>query len=178
MNTFKIEPDIELRQVDQSLAVPLFNLVDKNRNHLRTWLPWVDSTKSPADTAKFIEMCQNQFSKNDGFQCAVFHKGEICGMVGFHGVNWPNQKTSLGYWLAENKVGFGIMTKASKALVDHAFKTMKLHRVEIRTATANTKSRAIPERLGFKHEGVSRGSEKLSHGFVDHDVFALLATDL
>lgn len=177
MVSFKIDNELELRTVDKSLAEPLFQLVDKNRSYLRTWLPWVDKTLSPADTAKFIEMCQGQVAKNDGFQCAIFHQGEICGMIGFHGVNWMNQKTSLGYWLAENKQGLGIMTKACQALIDHAFKTMKLHRVEIRTATANTKSRAIPERLGFKHEGVSRGSEKLIDGFVDHDVFGLLVTD-
>ncbi len=178
MFSFKIEPDLELRLVDKSMAEPLFQLVDKNRNHLRDWLPWVDKTLSRADTEGFIKMCQEQYIKDKGFQTAIFHRGEICGMIGFHAVDWANQKTSLGYWLAENKQGQGIITKAVKAYIEHAFNVWKLHRLEIRCATGNLKSQAIPKRLGFKHEGRARGSEKLPSGFTDHEVFGLLSTDL
>lgn len=49
-----------------------------------------------------------------------------------------------------------------------------LQRIDIRCATNNTKSRAIPERLGFTHEGTLRRAEKVYDQWYDHEVYALL----
>ena len=57
----------------------------------------------------------------------------------------------------------------------HALTAWELHRVEIRVATGNARSRAIPERLGFRREGTLRGAERHGERFLDLDVFALLA---
>jgi ribosomal-protein-serine acetyltransferase len=97
--------------------------------------------------------------------------------VGFHGVDRVNRATSIGYWLAADRQGQGIMTRAVAALVGHALTAWALHRVEIRVATANARSRAIPERLGFRREGTLRGAERHGERFLDLDVFALLAPE-
>lgn len=73
--------------------------------------------------------------------------------------------------------GKGIITQACAALVDHAFQEMNLHRVEIRTAVENFKSRAVPERLGFKEEGIARQSAWLYDQFIDHVVYGMLAEE-
>jgi ribosomal-protein-serine acetyltransferase len=64
-----------------------------------------------------------------------------------------------------------------RALVDHAFAGWGLNRVEIRAALENARSRAIPERLGFKKEGVLREAERLGERFVDHALYAVLASE-
>jgi ribosomal-protein-serine acetyltransferase len=69
------------------------------------------------------------------------------------------------------------MTKACRFLVDYAFAELKLNRVEIRCATGNHKSRAIPERLGFKLEGTVRQAEWLYDHFVDHALYGMLASE-
>lgn len=51
------------------------------------------------------------------------------------------------------------MTSACRVFIDHALLEMELNRVEIRCATGNISSRAIPERLGFVLEGVIREAE-------------------
>ena len=66
---------------------------------------------------------------------------------------------------------------AVAALVGHALTAWKLHRVEIRVATGNARSRAIPERLGFLREGTLREAERHGERFLDLDVFALLEPD-
>lgn len=46
--------------------------------------------------------------------------------------------------------------------------------VEIRAGVRNTRSRAIPERLGFVQEGIERGAERGSRGFYDVVVYSML----
>jgi hypothetical protein len=59
----------------------------------------------------------------------------------------------------------------------YAFGAWRLHRVEIRAGVDNTRSRAIPERLGFTQEGVAREAKRAGGRSADQVVYAILATD-
>ena len=69
------------------------------------------------------------------------------------------------------------MTRAVRTLVDHAFGVWDLHRVEIQAAVNNHRSRAIPERLGFREEGVLREAERIGDRWNDLAVYAILAPE-
>ncbi len=69
------------------------------------------------------------------------------------------------------------MTTCCRALIVHSFRVWKLNRVTIECATENTRSRAIPERLGFKLEGIIRGVEKLHDHYADHAFYGLLRSE-
>ena len=62
-------------------------------------------------------------------------------------------------------------------MIEYAFRDLNMNRIEIRCGTGNAKSRAIPERMGFKNEGVARGSEWLHDRFIDLVVYAMLADE-
>jgi ribosomal-protein-serine acetyltransferase len=177
MLTHPLSPDLSLTLLEPRHAEPLFRAVDENRSYLRRWLPWLDLTESSADSLAFIHRTRQQLAENNGFQTAILYHGEIVGMIGHIGIEWSHRSTSLGYWLAEEAQGRGIMTTACRAYIDHAFGELGLNRVEIRAAVENRKSRAIPERLGFTHEGVIRQAEWLYDRFVDHAVYGLLARE-
>jgi RimJ/RimL family protein N-acetyltransferase len=68
---------------------------------------------------------------NDGFQAALVREGSIVGMVGFTGVDWKRRSTGIGYWLAAEQQGRGIVTAAVRRLVEHAFAVWRLERVEV-----------------------------------------------
>jgi ribosomal-protein-serine acetyltransferase len=99
------------------------------------------------------------------------------GVVGYHGIDWQNRSTTLGYWLGEEYQGKGLMTAVCRALVDHAFEELGLNQVGIACAIENKKSCAIPERLGFRREGVQRQAEWLYDHFVDQALYAALASE-
>lgn len=61
-----------------------------------------------------------------------------------------------------------------KDIIDLGFKYYSLNRIEIRCAVDNHKSRAIPESLGFKQEGIFRKAEKVYGNHLDHVVYGLL----
>jgi ribosomal-protein-serine acetyltransferase len=165
-----------LQMLDESDAQELHSLIDANRSHLSRWMPWATG-QDLADTLGFIRLTRRQLVDNNGFQAAIVSEGQIIGVVGFHAVDWAHRTTSIGYWLGENRQGRGTMTRAVRALVDHALKTWQLNRVEIRVATGNARSRAIPERLGFREEGTLRQVERIGDCYLDSVVYAMLACD-
>ncbi|OGF56046.1 MAG: alanine acetyltransferase [Candidatus Fraserbacteria bacterium RBG_16_55_9] len=173
----RLDAEAELRLLEDRHATELFLLTDQNRDHLRRWLPWVDVTASIEITRKFIRNALKLFAANRGFQAGIWYQGRLAGVIGYHRIDWFNRKTSIGYWLGASFQGKGLMTKACRALVDYAFHDLKLNRVEIRCAAQNKRSRAIPERLGFTQEGVSRQAEWLYDHYVDHVIYAMLASE-
>jgi ribosomal-protein-serine acetyltransferase len=165
-----------LRLLEEPDAQELFAVIDANRDHLARWMPWA-AGQTPEDTLAFIERTREQLASNDGFQTAVIEDGRIVGVIGFHGISWQHRSTSVGYWLAESAQGRGTMMRAVRALVDHAFGTWRLHRVEIRVAVDNARSRAIPERLGFKEAGLLSNAERIGERLIDQVVYAVLAVE-
>ncbi|KEO82418.1 hypothetical protein EL26_15165 [Tumebacillus flagellatus] len=172
-----LQEGVELRLVEEQDAQELFELTDRNRAHLREWLPFVDNTRTTFDSLSFIKMGRRQISDNQGGQFVILVDDKIAGCVGFHGIDWNNRSTSIGYWLAQEYTGRGLMTLATEALCKLAFENYNLNRVEIRVATENYKSQAIPERLGFTREGVLRQREWLYDHYVDHIVYSQLASE-
>jgi ribosomal-protein-serine acetyltransferase len=167
-----------LRPLEESDAGELFALTDRNRAHLEPWLPWVPLTTSPDDTLQFIRATRRQLEDDEGMQLALVDAdGAIAGVAGFHRFDWPNRATTIGYWLAADRQGRGLMTEAVRALVAHAFDERGLHRIEIAAAFDNVRSRAIPERLGFRQEGVRREAERHGERYLDLVVYALLAPE-
>ncbi|HEY7535050.1 MAG TPA: GNAT family N-acetyltransferase [Thermodesulfobacteriota bacterium] len=165
---------MELRLLEGRDSDELFALTDQNREYLREWIPWLDDSRSLADTKEFIKTSLEQFANNNGFQIGVRVQGILVGVIGYHKIDWINRAMSIGYWLGASFQGKGLITKACRILVDYGFNQLKLNRVEIRCAAENRRSRAIPERLGFKEEGVIRQAQWLYDHYVDHVVYGML----
>ena len=125
MFEFVVDNEILLKLLDTLHAEQLSELTDTYRPYLKEWLPWVDGSTGIEVTQAFIEMTKKQFSSNNGFQAGIWYKGSIAGVIGFHGVNWSNKSTSIGYWLGVKYQGNGVMTKAYKVFVDYAFAELK-----------------------------------------------------
>jgi ribosomal-protein-serine acetyltransferase len=167
-----------LRLLEEADADELFGVIDANREHLGAWMPWIAFEHEPADVLPFIRATRRQIGENNGLQTAIVDPGgRIVGMVGLHGVDWMNRTSSIGYWLARDEQGRGTMTEAVRAYVDYGFATLKVNRIAIRAAVENARSRAVPQRLGFREEGVLRGVERIGERTLDGVVYAMLAAD-
>ncbi len=180
--SFNFEPlfvggEIELRLLEESDAEPLFALIDMNRRYLREWLPWLDSNMRVEDTMQFILSDRTHYEYYQCFNTCVIYRHMIAGVIGYHPIDWLNRSAMVGYWLASAYQGKGIMTRACSALTTYSFTKLNLNRIDIRCATGNTGSCAIPKRLGFVYEGTLREGEWLYDQFVDLFVFSMLAKD-
>jgi len=177
MPHFDLGDGLELKTLELEHSELLFEAVDSCRPYLRQWLPWVDATLTPRDSVVFIESTRRQEEAQNGFQVGIWQDKSLVGCIGFHALNKANRRTSLGYWIREEAQGRGIVRRSVARLVDHAFDEFKMHRLEIRCGVDNIKSRAIPEKLGFKFEGIARDAEWICDRFIDHAVYAVLAPE-
>jgi ribosomal-protein-serine acetyltransferase len=173
----RVDDEIALTLLEEQHAAELFRLVDANRAYLRQWLPWLDQNTRVEHTAAFIQGSLRQFAARDGLACGIRFRGALAGVAGIHRIDWPNRRTSLGYWLAETHERKGLVTRACTALLDYVFGDLGLNHVEIACAPANIRSCAIAERLGFTREAVLRQREWLYDHFVDHVVYGMLAVE-
>jgi ribosomal-protein-serine acetyltransferase len=168
---------LTLRPLLDADAEQLFSVIEANRTHLANWMPFVGQTRGVADSLAFIRAARRQFDENRGMQLALVEGHRIIGVVGFHAIDWARKSTSIGYWLAADRQGAGTMTRAVCALLDHAFGEWRLNRVEIRAGVLNTRSRAIPERLGFREEGVLPSAERIGARVIDHAIYVMTARE-
>ncbi|MEI7579504.1 MAG: GNAT family protein [bacterium] len=174
MNTLHPSPDIQLRILTKADAATLFSLVDQNRAYLRRWLGWLDKTKTIADSEGFLKEAEAAAIAKKFFRFGIFYQEILVGIIELQTIDFTNKKAQVGYWLAEDYQGKGIVTLSLKALLDFAFNTLALHRIEIHVATGNKSSANVCKRLGFVQEGTLRENEWLYDHYVDHEVWGLV----
>jgi ribosomal-protein-serine acetyltransferase len=171
------------REIDTNLklalALPIFveklySLVDQNRDHLRPWMPWLDKTTEPKHIEDFIKSSLTHLTEGKGLNCLIMFEDNLVGLLSYNVIEAPTLTGHIGYWLDKGHNGQGIMTKSVAKMIEIGFKELGLRKVEIRVAAENTKSRAIPERLGFKMEGTLRNAENISGNYVDHVIYGLM----
>jgi len=177
MFVHQIDENLSLKLIELRDAERIFELTNNSRSYLREWLPWLDTTTKLEDTMEFIKMSLKGFAENKCLNTVILFKGQIAGVAGYNSINWSNKTAYIGYWLGEEFQGNGIMTKVAKTLTNYAFNELNLHKVEIRAALENKKSRSIPERLNFVNEGCIRQAEWLYNHYVDHVVYGILAEE-
>jgi ribosomal-protein-serine acetyltransferase len=173
---FELSESVHLRPLSEADVDEVYELIERNRDHLARWMPWaLDQTRE--GTLTFIRESKRKMDAGGGLELCVIEDGAIAGMVGLHLAEPDNHGARIGYWLSEDRQDRGLMTRAVAALLSHTFGQLAVNRVEIRAAPDNTRSRAIPERLGFVEEGVLREAERFGDNYRDSVVYSMLARD-
>lgn len=173
----QISQTVELRILGERHTQEFFDLVQKNYDRLLHSCPWMDQVDSVEKTGVFIRSKLTKFASGDGFTAGFFEKGNLIGVIALEYIDHVNRTTEIGYWLDADAEGRGLVRAASRVLIDHAFTDLRLERIQIRCASENIRSRAIPEKLGFSQEGVIRRCERLHDRTVDLVIYGLLETE-
>jgi ribosomal-protein-serine acetyltransferase len=173
----RLDAEITLRLPEERYSPEAAALVRAHRAELARWLPWVSGDYSDEDARQFARLNRRQYEAGEGFSLQIVYRGRVAGNAGYNAIDWQNRRTEIGYWLAPPFQGHGVMTKTCRFLVSHALGALGLNRVEILCAVGNARSRAVPERLGFRPEGVLRQAEWVRDHFNDLVVYSMLAAD-
>ncbi|MBA8802165.1 RimJ/RimL family protein N-acetyltransferase [Nocardioides ginsengisegetis] len=123
---------------------------------LRYWdsPPWTE----PARAERFLAACRQMADDDAGARLAVERvaDGVFLGWCSLNRWNPDHRSASLGYCYGEAAWGHGYATEAAGALLDWAFATLDLNRVQAETDTRNLGSARVLEKLGFLREGTLR----------------------
>ena len=156
--SMKIDESLSLRSLGEEDAEVLFNLVDANRAYLREFLGWLDYNTTTANSLAFIKQAKVKWEKLESLTFAIYLSQTLVGLVSLDGIDHLNHSASIGYWIDQKYQGLGIMTKSTRALMQFAFAELKLHRLELKCALHNDRSRKVAEKLGFEREGLLKGA--------------------
>ncbi|MEA4918799.1 GNAT family N-acetyltransferase [Proteiniphilum sp.] len=174
----KIDNEIELRQLEGTDVIDIFQAIDSQREYLGKWLPFVIFTKTVSDSEAFVNSVINAPRERFELQFTIRKQDQFIGLIGFKDTDRTNKKTEIGYWLSEKYQKRGIITKSVEKLCDFAFNKLDLNRVQIKCAVGNQRSKNVPKRLGFKFEGIERQGELLTGNiFTDLEIYSKLKSD-
>jgi len=169
---------LELRWLEKSDAETLFQLVVANRDHLAPWLSFALTTRKVEDTMRFLEEVQERHDQGSGMHFGIWMGEELIGTLGSIPDRYGYDSHEIGYWIAKAYEGKGIVTRCVVRLLDHLFEEEQIHRAEIRCHADNVRSRAIPDRLGFRLEGCLKQASRTTDGeYDDQLIFGLLRTE-
>ena len=177
MFSYQIDDNLKLILSQQHHAEEITEVVRENLEQLKLWMPWAKDDYSIDSARDFIKFNLSEYAKNGSFSASIILEEKFVGGVGFHNLDLKNKSAHIGYWLAKQAQGKGIITRCCRVLFDYLFDDLGLNRIQINCNIENTKSRAIPERLNFQLEGIHRQVEWLNGEFRDWAIYAMLKED-
>lgn len=137
--------------------------------------PWTSAPDTPAKYIAWLERMAGP--ANHPFLVCRRGSGEIVGVVNLSNVVLGLFRSGyLGYYAFTGHERQGFMREGVRAVIRHAFETLKLHRVEANIQPANAASIALVRSCGFAREGYSPRYLKIGGRWRDHERWALLAS--
>jgi RimJ/RimL family protein N-acetyltransferase len=158
----------------------LLAAIDESRVELDAWMAWPPMMRTQDDAVDYCLRMAAEWIRRDGLAMGIFDTatGRYLGGTSFHGIDWRLRSFEIGYWLRTSATGRGYVTETVRLLAEMAFEVLDARRLEIRCDAQNRRSAAVPERLGFVHEGTLRNEQLRPDGTVrDTLVFALTDAD-
>ncbi|MCM3737045.1 GNAT family N-acetyltransferase [Bacillus cytotoxicus] len=144
----------------------VYKAINESIEELKPWMPFSQKEQTEQEVEANIRESHVKFLAREDLRLLIFLKetGEFIASSGLHRINWDIPKFEIGYWIDSRYSGKGYMTEAVTGIVNFAFQELQANRIEIRCDSKNVKSRAIPERLGFKLEGILENNSKSVDG--------------
>jgi len=196
MFSLTVDREIHVRTLHPNDAEALFILLEQNRDRLR---PWIDPSALPEtlqatrnytieclsnsleDPLVALEEYGDLFAELDDYisplsplmEMGIWMKESLVGelMIGRQEDSFTTAE--FGYWISREMEGFGIITRSVSALMDYAIENMGIEQFEIGCAVTNVRSRAIPERLGYRLQATIPGGEVVGKYIYDRVIYGI-----
>lgn len=169
-----------LRPLRRSDASAWHDLRRRNAAWLHPWeatLPQPDPAV-PSTFAGMVRGYRREGKAGRAMAFALVSDGVLVGQVTLGGIAWGSLRSAyIGYWIAQQVAGRGIMPRAVAVLTDFAFADLQLHRIEINIRPENIASLRVVEKLGFRLEGYRRAYLHIDGAWRDHNSYVMFADE-
>ena len=157
----------------KDLAAALSN--KKVQDNLRDGLPYPYTEQ---DGKEFISAMLSA-DENETFAFAITVDNMVLGSIGiFRQGNIHRQTAELGYYIAEEYWGKGIMTEAVKQICAYVFANSDIIRIYAEPFAYNIASCRVLEKVGFQYEGTLRSNAVKNGKVIDMEMYSLLKAEI
>ncbi|POR21517.1 alanine acetyltransferase [Flavobacterium columnare] len=135
--------------------------------------------KDKEDAIQLIDTINTKIDQNEGINWAITEKpnDKLIGFLGYYRIQKENYRSEIGYMILPEYAGRGIITEASKLVLEYGFNQMGLHSVEAVIDPKNGASARVLEKLGFSKEGHLRENEYFEGKFWDSVIYSILKSE-
>ncbi|WP_086428445.1 GNAT family N-acetyltransferase [Staphylococcus cornubiensis] len=172
-----VNDDIDFVYPTLAYAPALYKVVDQNRDHLKTFLPWAETISSVEDEKTFMQQTLILVAEGKALYFFIYKKDQLIGTIDLHAWNDKVRKAEVGYWLAKSENGQGITTAAVRKLCDIAFTDYNLNKLELRANVHNIGSNRVAEKAGFRFVGVKHEDSIVGEQYVSMNYYECLKRD-
>jgi RimJ/RimL family protein N-acetyltransferase len=140
-------------------ATDVDNLLDISLNEPETWEYSLVRANGKENLENYIQLALKAKENKTEFPFVVFDKktGKYAGSTRFYDINMAFKTVQLGYtWYGKEFRGTGLNKHSKYLLLQYAFETLGMERVEFRADNNNLRSIAAMKSIGCKVEGVLR----------------------
>jgi RimJ/RimL family protein N-acetyltransferase len=156
--------------------VPALFAMHSHPQAMRYWSGpvWPDDSRGRAMVAR-----DQDASTTDHLRLGIVRtdSGALLGTCTLFQINTQCRRAELGYMLAAQAWGQGLMHEALRAFIAHGFGALNLHRIEADTDPRNARSMQLLQRLGFVQEGLFRERWFVEGEVSDAAMWGLLRRD-
>jgi ribosomal-protein-alanine N-acetyltransferase len=172
-----VSAPVTIRPAVRGDAGDLAALFAAQREHLAPWDPRRDpGFYTRAGQRARLTAVERDRAAGSAHRHVILEGGELAGEVAISNVvRRAFQSANLGYWVARERSGRGVATRAVAAICELAFGELELHRLEAGTLPHNTGSQIVLDRNGFTAFGVAPGYLRIAGAWSDHVLFQRLA---
>jgi ribosomal-protein-alanine N-acetyltransferase len=149
---------------------------DNNKNWFKEWEATIpgESNLSPASFYQVVKNLRDEARSLRALPFVITVDGFLAGQVTVANINYGSTRSAyIGYWIGEKFAGRGYTPLAVAMAIDHCFKSLKLHRIEIAIRPENIKSLRVVEKLGLRSEGARPKFLHINGEWRDHLIFAI-----
>lgn len=157
----------------KDLATALSNT--KIQDNLRDGLPYPYTEQDGIDYISAMLSAD----ENETFAFAITVDGKVIGSIGvFRQGNIHRLTAELGYYIAEEYWGKGIMTEAVIQICEYVFDKSDIIRIFAEPFAHNAASCRVLEKAGFQYEGTLRNNAIKNGKVIDMKMYSRLKTQL
>lgn len=172
-----IDEQLSLVQPTVKMAQIMFDLIDCDRDHLGSFLDFIDHIQEVKDEEDFLKLKLKGEAEGTDRLLLIAYEAEIIGVVDLHLIDQLNHKAEIGYWISSKFSRQGMMAKVVNKVTQIAFKEMGLNKLSIVADIENYGSNRVAQNCNFTLVGTEREDRLVNGRYRDMNYYSILKSE-
>ncbi|MEU6233875.1 GNAT family protein [Kitasatospora sp. NPDC047058] len=177
MFAIPLADNADLRPLEPWQAAEFLANMDRAREHMSPWITWADRSTDLESARATLQGYADRQATDSARLYGIWQDGTLVGGTMFVSFSAATGVAEIGVWTEPAGEGRGLVAAAVRHLIDYAFTTRGLHRIEWHTTPANVRSRSLAQRLGLTLDGTLRETYKINGEYRDSEIWSILARE-